>query len=104
MEYKKINVIITGSSGMVGEGVLHECLSDPRVGSILVINRKPSHIIHPKLTEIVLSDLSAISHFEQQLTGYTTCFYCVGTTSVGKTEPEYFATTYSMTMSIAAKI
>ena len=104
MEDKKIKVIITGSSGMVGEGVLYECLSDPRVRSILVLNRKPSHLIHPKLTEIVLSDLSALSPFEQRFTGYTTCFYCVGTTSVGKTEPEYFETTYSLTMSIASKI
>jgi uncharacterized protein YbjT (DUF2867 family) len=53
MTKKPLNIIITGATGMVGEGVLHECLRNPDVASVLIINRKPSGVVHPKLTEII---------------------------------------------------
>lgn len=62
---EKIKAIITGTTGMVGEGVLHECLYHPSVEAVLVINRKPCGLIHPKLKEIILADFFNISPIEK---------------------------------------
>jgi hypothetical protein len=97
----KIRVIITGVTGMVGEGVLHECLSHPDIEQILVINRKPCGVIHPKLQEIIHSDFFDVSSIENQLTGYNACFFCLGVSSVGLSETEYFKLTYTLTMNFA---
>jgi uncharacterized protein YbjT (DUF2867 family) len=98
---KMLNVIITGSTGMVGEGVLHECLQHPDVESILVINRKPCGVKDPKLTEIIHPDLFDISALKEHLTGYNACFFCLGVTSLGIKEPEYTRITYTLTMGFA---
>src|SRR6267378_1754972 len=89
----KIKAIITGATGMVGEGVLLECLSRPDVEQVLVINRKPGGASHPKLREIIHSDFFDLSGIEQQLVGYNACFFCLGVSSVGITEEEYKHTT-----------
>ena len=102
MKNKPIKVIITGSSGMVGEGVLMECLNDSRIGSILTLNRRSSGIVHPKLQELILPDLHDLSSVEHQLIGYSACFYCLGTTSAGKTEDEYVDVIYTLTIKIAS--
>jgi hypothetical protein len=101
MPDKKINAIITGATGMVGEGVLHECLLHPQVGSVLVINRKPCGVVHPKLKEIIHNDFFDLSSIEDQLAGYNACFFCLGVSSIGMKEPEYFKLTYSLTMHVA---
>src|SRR4051812_33759259 len=97
----KIKAIITGVTGMVGEGVLHECLLNNSVESILVINRKPCGISHPKLKEIIHSDFFNLSAIAPQLAGYNTCFFCLGVSSVGMKEPEYYKLTYELTMHVA---
>ena len=71
----KINPIITGSTGMVGEGVLHECLLHPDVEQILVINRKPCGVSHPKLKEIIHDNFFDFSSIEPQLNNYSACFF-----------------------------
>jgi hypothetical protein len=96
-----LNVIVTGSTGMVGEGVLHECLLDPDVESILIINRKPLGVSHAKLTEIIHKDFYDFSAIEHQLSGYNACFFCLGVSSVGMKEPEYYKMTYTLTMHVA---
>ena len=98
---KKIKVIITGSTGMVGEGVLHECLLDPRVQAVLVINRKPCGVVHPKLQEIIHRDFFDIGGIEKLLIGYNACFFCMGVSSVGLKEPEYYRLTYTLTFHFA---
>jgi hypothetical protein len=98
---EKIKVIITGSTGMVGEGVLHVCLQQPEVDSVLVVNRKPCGITHPKLKEIIHADFYNISAIENQLKGYNACFFCLGISSIGMKEPEYFRVTYTLTMHVA---
>jgi putative NADH-flavin reductase len=85
----KIKAIITGATGMVGEGVLHEALQHPDVESVLVINRKPCGMTHSKLSEIIHQDFFDISTVESQLTGYNACFFCAGVSSVGMKEAEY---------------
>ena len=97
----KINVIITGSTGMVGEGVLLECLRHQAVESILVINRRPCSISHPKLKEVIHSDFFDLHPIEPELTGYNACFFCAGVSSLGMKEPEYTRVTYDLTMNVA---
>jgi len=97
----KIKVIVTGATGMVGEGVMHECLLNPHIGQVLIINRKPSGHSHPKLKEIVHADFYDVSSIADQLTGYDACYFCLGVSSVGMKEPEYYKLTYTLTMHFA---
>ena len=97
----KIRAIITGATGMVGEGVLHECLQHPDVEKVLVINRKPGGIVHPKLTEILHKDFFDLTPIETQLAGYNACFFCLGVSSVGMNETEYNRLTYDLTLHAA---
>ena len=83
---------------MVGEGVMMECLTNPDVGQVLLINRRASGFTHPKLKEIVHTDMYDLSAIESQLRGYNACFFCLGTSSVGMKEPEYAHITYDLTM------
>jgi len=96
-----IKAIITGTTGMVGEGVLHECLLDPLLEAITIINRKPSGISHPKLTEIIHSDFYNLSAIENQLQGFNACYFCLGISSVGISKEDYYKTTYTLTMRVA---
>jgi len=97
----KINAIITGSTGMVGEGVLHVCLQHPGVESVLVINRRPCQVQHPKLKEIIHDNFYDFSPINNQLTGYNACFFCMGVSSVGMKEDKYRSLTYDVTMALA---
>lgn len=96
-----IKTIITGATGMVGEGVLLECLDHPAVEQVLVINRKPGGRSHPKLREIIHADFSNLTSIESQLVGYDACFFCLGVSSVGMSEQEYKRITYDLTLSFA---
>ncbi|MCF0062989.1 epimerase [Dyadobacter chenwenxiniae] len=100
-ESNKIRAIVTGVTGMVGEGVLYECLQSNNVEAVLIINRKPSGIVHPKLKEIVHGDFFNLKPIEDQLTGYNACYFCLGISSVGVKEPEYTGTTYTLTLHVA---
>ena len=100
----KIKAIITGASGMVGEGVLYECLQNNDVEEILVIGRRSCGYNHPKLREIVHADMYNLSSIEDQLEGYDACFFCLGTSSVGKKEPAFTIVTYDLTMHFATTL
>ena len=86
---------------MVGEGVLHECLNHPDVESVLVINRKSCNVNHPKLTEIIHYNFYDFSKIKNRLNRYNACFFCLGTTSVGKKEDEYTKITFDITKALA---
>jgi hypothetical protein len=101
MQNQKIRAIITGVTGMVGEGVLHECLNHPQVEAVLVVSRKPCGVTHPKLKEIIHPDFFDVSAIENQLSGYNACYFCLGVTSVGLKEPEYYKLTYTLTLNFA---
>lgn len=100
----KIKAIITGATGMVGEGVLHEALNRSEVESVLVINRKPCGVVHPKLKEIIHADFYDISAILNQLSGYNACYFCLGVSSVGMKEAEYFKLTHTLTLNFAEKL
>lgn len=97
----KVRAIVTGVTGMVGEGVLLECLLHNDVEEVLVINRKPCGVQHPKLKEIIHADFLDFSPIQSQLTGYNACFFCLGVSSVGMKEEEYYRFTYSLTLHVA---
>ncbi len=96
-----MKIILTGATGMVGEGVLTECLLHPDVTSVIIVNRKQANKAHPKLKEIIHNDFHDLSPIEDQLSGYDACFFCLGVSSIGKKEPEYTQLTYDLTMSFA---
>jgi len=100
----KVRAIITGATGMVGEGVLHECLLHNDVEQVLVINRKPCGVTHPKLKEIIHNDFFDLSPVADQMAGYNACFFCLGVSSVGMKEPEYTHLTYDLTMHFAQTV
>ena len=96
-----LRVILFGASGMVGQGVLRECLLDLDVDSILVIGRSPLGQQHQKLREIVQQDLANFDAIEDQLRGYEACFFCLGVSSAGMQEAQYRLITYDLTMAAA---
>jgi len=99
-----MDVVIFGASGMVGQGVLRECLLDPDVGRVVTVGRTPAGQQHAKLQEIIHADLLDLSPIESRLTGLDACFYCLGVTSSGMTEEAYTRVTYDMTVSVAATL
>ena len=96
-----MKVIITGGTGMVGEGVLLECLSNPEVEQVLSISRRPAGHTHQKLEELLVPDFRELAAVEAQLTGYDACFYCAGISSVGMTEADYTRITYETPLAFA---
>lgn len=100
----KIKAIVTGATGMVGEGVLHECLQHVDVENILVVGRRPCGITDLKLKEILLPDFLDLSAIEKELTSYNACFFCLGVSSVGMKEEEFYRLTYTLTMNFAATL
>lgn len=100
----KLRVIITGATGMVGEGVLHECLEHPAIESILLVNRKAVGINHPKVKEIIHPNFFDIQPLEAQLTGYDACFFCLDVSSVGMKEDKFYQLTYILTMHFAQTV
>ena len=100
----KIKAIITGATGMVGEGVLLECLKNPNVEQVLVVHRKPLGRSHPKLKEIVHPDFFNLGPIATQLAGYNACYFCLGVSSVGMGKEEYRHITYDLTLQMGQTI
>ena len=96
-----MNAIVFGGTGMVGQGLLRECLLDPDVERVLSIVRTPSGQRHPKLRELVHANFLDFSPIESQLSGFDAAFFCLGATSAGKTEEQYSRVTYDITMAAA---
>lgn len=96
-----MRVIITGTTGMIGEGVLIECLAHPLITEVLSVSRKPTGKQHPKLEEYIVGDFLLLEEDDAILKGYDACFYCAGISAVGKAEEEYKRVTYDTTMHFA---
>jgi uncharacterized protein YbjT (DUF2867 family) len=96
-----MNILLFGATGMVGQGVLRECLLDPGVESVVSIGRSASGTSNPKLREIVHADLADYSSIEPQLAGFDACFFCLGVSSAGLTEEQYSRITFDITLSAA---
>lgn len=100
----KLKVIVTGATGMVGEGVLHECLNHPDVEEVLIVNRKPFGLTHPKLKEIVHGNFYELASIKDKLSDYDACFFCLGVSSVGMKEADYHRITYDLTIHFAETV
>ena len=96
-----MKVILLGATGMVGQGVLRECLLDPEVKTILTLGRKATLQQHEKLQEIIHNDLSDLSGIQPALSDYDACFFCLGVSAAGMKEEAYRRVTYDLTISVA---
>jgi uncharacterized protein YbjT (DUF2867 family) len=99
-----MKVILLGATGMLGQGVLRECLLDPGVDGVLSIGRRSCGVTDAKLREIVHADLADLSAVEGELGGYDACFFCLGTSSAGMSEADYRHVTYDVTLAVARAI
>jgi uncharacterized protein YbjT (DUF2867 family) len=99
-----ISVILFGATGMVGQGVLRECLLDPEVGRVLTVGRNATGQQHPKLRELVLADLFDYSAVESQLAGFDACIFTLGVSAAGMTEEAYSHLTYDLTLAAATTL
>ena len=97
-----MNVVLFGGTGMLGQGVLSECLVAPDVERVVTVGRNATGITNPKLREIVQKDLHNLIPIEAQLTGFDACFFCLGVTSAGMSEIDYTRITYDITMAAAS--
>lgn len=96
-----MKIIITGTTGMVGEGVLLECLNLEHITEILSVSRKPTGLSHPKLKEYFVPDFMLLQEHDEKLKGYDACFFCAGVSSVGMNEQQYKRITYDTTLHFA---
>jgi uncharacterized protein YbjT (DUF2867 family) len=99
-----MNVLIFGATGMVGAGVLVECLEDPRVESVLLVSRRSGGVTHPKITEILPEDFFDFRAIQSRFAEFDACFFCLGVSSAGMSEAAYTRATYDLTMAAARAI
>ncbi len=99
-----MKIVLTGATGMVGEGVLNECVLHEDVEKILVIGRRSCEVKSSKIEEIVLEDLFDLKLIDDRLSGYDACFFCLGVSSIGMKEDEYYRVTYVLTMNFASTL
>ncbi len=95
-----MQVMIFGATGMVGQGVLRECLSDNAIDRVLAVGRNHTSQNHSKLTELIVSDFNQLPEYPEQLTGFDACFFCLGVSAFGMSEAEYHRITHDLTMTI----
>lgn len=96
-----MKVIVTGTTGMIGEGILLECLAHPQVTHVLSVSRRPTGISHSKLSEYIVADFLSLPQNDPKLIGYDACFYCAGVSSAGLSADEYKLITYDTTLRFA---
>lgn len=99
-----MKIIVTGATGMVGKGVLLECLDDPMVTEVLSVSRRSAGIQHPKLKELLHDNFLDFAPVSAQLAGYDACFHCMGVSSAGMQEADFKKFTYDMSMALAKEV
>jgi uncharacterized protein YbjT (DUF2867 family) len=96
-----MRILVLGASGMVGQGVLRECLAADDVEAIVSLGRRPCGTVHPKLRELQVAELQDLRAVEPELRGLHACFYCAGVSAVGMSEADYARVTYDLTLAVA---
>jgi uncharacterized protein YbjT (DUF2867 family) len=99
-----VNVLLFGATGMVGQGILRECLLDPGVEQVLSIGRSATRQPSPKLREITLPEVAELSTVERELVGFSACFFCLGVSSLGMGEEQYTRLTHDLTLAVARTV
>lgn len=95
-----MKIILFGASGMVGQGVLRECLNDAEVSEVLCVGRSALALTHPKLKTLIVKDMRDYASVQMQLVGYDACYFCLGASAAGKSEADYAAVNYDIPMAI----
>jgi hypothetical protein len=101
LTFMSINAIIFGSTGMIGKGLLLECLDNTDVKSVLIVNGGPGEVRHLKLKEVILMNFRDLSPLDAELANYNTCYFCLGVSATGLSEEEYRKITFDLTVSVA---
>jgi uncharacterized protein YbjT (DUF2867 family) len=96
-----MKVILFGATGMVGQGVLRECLLDPDVDAVLAVGRNALIETNPQLRQLTLADMADYATVESELRGYDACLFCLGVSSAGMQEEAYRHITYGITLAAA---
>jgi len=96
-----MKVLLFGATGMVGQGVLRECLLDPQIRAVTTVGRSATGVANPKLREIVHQDLLHYDSMQAELSGFGACFFCLGVSSAGMKEADYERLTYGITLAAA---
>ena len=99
--FLRMRVVLFGATGMVGQGVLRECLRDGEVSQVVCVVRTPMGMRHPKVEELVTGDLFDLGRIQGRLRGHDACFFCLGVSSSGMSEEAYRRLTYDLTLSVA---
>jgi uncharacterized protein YbjT (DUF2867 family) len=99
-----MKVLLFGATGMIGQGVLRECLNDRGVREVVTVGRRPSEDRHPKLKDVVTPDLTDLSKFESDITGFDACFFTIGVSALGMSEAQYTKVNYDLVLSVARTI
>jgi uncharacterized protein YbjT (DUF2867 family) len=99
-----MDVLVFGATGMVGAGVLRECLAAPDVGRVRTVGRAATGLAHPRLDEVVHADLLHPGPVEDRLGGFDACFFCLGVSSLGRDEADYTRSTYDLTLALAGPL
>ncbi len=99
-----MKVVVFGATGMVGAGVLIECLAHPQISSVLVVGRTSCGVVHEKLRELLRPDLLNYGDAKEDLRGYDACFFCLGTSAVSKSEADYSRITFDLTVAAAESL
>jgi putative NADH-flavin reductase len=99
-----MKVVIFSATGMVGKGVLLECLKDARVEDVLLVSRHPTDVSHPRIRQIVHADFTEFRSIQATLADLGACFYCLGVTAVGLSESQYHHLTYDLTLAAATAL
>ena len=99
-----MRVLLFGATGMVGQGVLRECLVDPDVSDVLAVGRSAIGRTDPKVREVIVPNVADLSSVERQLSGFDACFFCLGVSSVGLSEADYRRVTYDLTLAVATTL
>ncbi len=97
----KLRIILTGATGMVGEGVLLECLASPAVAEVLIVSRRAYPVQHAKLKQCLVPDFFDLDGVTAELVGYDACLFCAGVSSLGMSESDYTRVTYDLTLHFA---
>jgi nucleoside-diphosphate-sugar epimerase len=95
------NIVLTGATGMVGKGVLLECIDSDMIETVLLVNRSMVGIQHPKVKEVLINNFFDLSEIETELENHDACFFCLGITSIGQSEEAYSSITYDLTLHFA---
>lgn len=96
-----MRVVLFGATGMVGSGVLIECLDHPHVDSVLVVGRRPLGLEHERLEELIVEDMFDLASVRDRLTGFDACFFCLGVSAAGMSEGDYHRITFDLTLAVA---